>query len=133
MGPKWRTTMAGAAIFALAGAVPGMVVASAAGLGGVDAGSLAADTKVVAACDGDGMTAGFASHAMASGYVLTGVTLDGIADACAGSTLEVTLSDGAGGVLAQASTIVSGPSVTVALLADVPAAEVRGLGVLVTS
>jgi hypothetical protein len=89
--PKRRKRMV-AAIIAGAAAL-GVVGASAASLGGITSNSLGADTTVVASCDTDGVTLGV--------YRTTTVTVSGIAAACAGKALALTLKDSGGASLAS--------------------------------
>lgn len=84
-------TLAGVTVF-------GAVVASASTLGGITPDKLAAQDAVVAACDTTGVTT---SHTSAwdstdKRYEVTSVTVKGVADACDGQTLKVTLADSAG-------------------------------------
>lgn len=89
-------TLAGITVF-------GAVVASASTLGGLSPDKLGAQDAVVAACDTDGVTT---SHTSAwdttdERYEVTSVTVKGVADACDGQTLKVTLADSTGVSLAE--------------------------------
>ena len=119
-----RTWSAGLGVLAGACAASALAVGSAASVGGIGSGGLAAGTEVVAACDQDGMTSRFVTRARASGYVVTAVELNGVASACTGTQLALTLTDTGGTSLTEATTVVSGTSVTVA----VPPVPVEQLG-----
>jgi hypothetical protein len=67
------------------------------------------------------------------GYGVTGADVTGMADACAGRTLRLTFTGSDGAALAQASAPVTGPRARVALAAgaEVDAARVTGVSVVV--
>ena len=92
-----RRRRIGAAIIAGA-ATLGVVGASAASLGGITGNSLGADTAVIGGCDLDGVTLAYTNtyDATLGRYQTTAVNVTGIAPACAGKTLSLTLKDGAG-------------------------------------
>ena len=75
------------------GAATAAVVASAATIGTVDSTDLAAGTSVVASCDSDGIAVSYttAYDATLGGYRVSSVTLDGVADACVGQSVGITL------------------------------------------
>lgn len=75
-----------------------LVAGMAASLGGVTSTGLGADDTVVASCDTDGVTTDFTTAyttTPAAGFEVGDVTVAGIADACDGDTMTVTLT-GAG-------------------------------------
>ena len=100
----------------------GLGVASAATLGGLTSSSLGANETVVAACDTDGVTIAYtnAYDAATGKYRTMSATIGGMAPACTGKNLSVTLKDGTGASLAAASTAVTGATqaVNVAAAAD---------------
>jgi hypothetical protein len=81
----------------------GGVYAMAATLGGVTPGALGADDAAVASCDSDGVTTAFTSgwSASAKAYAVSAVGVSGIASACNGQTVKVTLVDSGGASLAE--------------------------------
>lgn len=110
----------------------GAVAASAATLGGVSTKSLGVGNAVVGACDTDGVDAAYATsyNATAKAYRVTGVTLSGVAAACAGQTAKVTLSQ-AGTPLSEASAPVTGTTLTLTLPTPVNAEAVDNIAVLI--
>ncbi len=87
-----RGTIAGV----LAGLVVfGAVFASAASLGGITSGNVGADNAAVASCDTDGVTTAYTTSwdTTDDRYEITSVTVTGIANACDGKTLSVSLLD----------------------------------------
>ncbi len=124
----------------LAGAIAlaffGVVAASAASLGGLTANNLGADNTVVASCDTDGvgLTYTTAYNAGTGAYEVTAATVTGVAAACGGQTLSLTLS-GAGGVsLGSGSVAVpaGGGSVAVPIAPNADAESVLGAAVVIT-
>jgi hypothetical protein len=73
----------------------GAVFASAASLGGITSGNVGADNAAVTSCDTDGVTTAYATSwdATDDRYEVTSVTVTGIANACDGKTLSVSLTD----------------------------------------
>jgi hypothetical protein len=73
----------------------GAVFASAASLGGITSGNVGADDATVASCDTDGVTTAYATawDGTDDRYEVTSVTVTGIANACDGKTLSVSLTD----------------------------------------
>ena len=114
--PKRRKRIAAAVIAGIAAL--GVVGASAASLGGITSNSLGADTVVVGSCDTDGVTLAYtnAYDATLGRYQTTTVTVSGIAAACAGKSLALTLKD-SGGVSLGSGTVASivGTSAAVAM------------------
>jgi hypothetical protein len=76
--------------------VSGLVVASAASLGGVGMNQLGAGSAVVASCDGDGVALDYvvAFDDASGAYVVTDVDVSGIDAACGGAEVSVVLSGG---------------------------------------
>ena len=110
------------AIAVIGASALGIGVASAATLGGLTSSSLGANETVVAACDTDGVTIAYtnAYDAATGKYRTTSATIGGMAPACTGKNLSVTLKDGTGASLATASAAVTGAAqaVNVAAAAD---------------
>ena len=83
----------------LLGALAGVTVfaavnGSAASLGGVTSGGLGADDSTVVSCDTDGVTTSYTTAyntTTAAGYKVDDITVTGIADACNGKTMKITL------------------------------------------
>lgn len=117
------------------------VIGMAASLGGVNAEELGADSAVVASCDTDGVTTSYATTYTAAGtagYKVGDVVVGGIADACDGATMSVTLTNGSDASLGDATTTVDVSSAggdtsdTVSLAADnVLAESVTGVHVVI--
>lgn len=84
---------------ASAAAVYAVTVALAASLGGVTTVDLGADGSAVASCDTDGVSTDYSIGFTSGSYKVDTVTVSGIADACDGQTLYVTLADSSGNVL----------------------------------
>lgn len=116
-----------------------VVVASAASLGGITSSSLGADDAAVSSCDTNGVTTSYTTTYTATapaGYKVGNVTVGGIADACDGQTLSVTLTGAASAPLAQSTqTVPTSAGVFTAVLdfsGDSVAAEsVTGVSVVV--
>jgi hypothetical protein len=116
VAPVRRKRMVAAVIAGVAAL--GVVGASAASLGGITSNSLGADTVVVGSCDTDGVSLAYtnAYDATLGRYQTTSVAVSGIAPACAGKALNLTLKD-SGGVSLGGGTVasISGTSATVTL------------------
>lgn len=115
-----------------AGIVGGATFGFAATLG-VNSDNLGAGGDAVGSCD-LAIDATYTAAYTATGYKVTNVVLSGIAPLCDGESFQITLSDVANasiteltGVIAQAS-----GSQTVPVTADVPAAAVEGIDVVVS-
>lgn len=93
-------------IAVLAGlAVFGVVFAMAASLGGITSDKVGADNTAVAACDTDGVATSYAVawDATDKRYEISSVTVSGVADACDGQTLSVSLTDSSGAQIGSGS------------------------------
>jgi hypothetical protein len=125
-----RTTLAIVAAVAAFAAVS----ASAAGLGGLTSQSLGAETKVIASCDSDGITANYttAYSVAAKEYQVTGVQLTGIAAGCTGQAVSMTLADAAGASLGGGSGTVSGTTQTFTLSSPASAKSAANLSVVIS-
>lgn len=112
----------------------GVLVASAATLGGVAAGSLGADVTVVASCDTDGVTVDFTnSYDAATGvYRVTSATVSGIAAPCNGLSISVTVVDAADASIAEGSGTVAGGSAVLALTPTGSTDPAAGVAVVIT-
>lgn len=106
--------------------------AAAASLGGLTVDNLGADANVVAACDTDGVTVNFGVAYQGGQYVVTDVTVGGIAAACAGQTLELTLFDSANTALGSGSLTVAGASENVVIASQPSAQAVTGVAVVIS-
>lgn len=120
------------------GAAAAAVVASAASIGTVNSTDLAAGVSTVTPCDSDGIDVSYttAYNAATDEYDVTSVTLSGVADACIGQRVKITLSDGTAS-LGEADVAV--PVYTGALDAQTadfavtaPAADVTNLAVVIS-
>ncbi|HMS13262.1 MAG TPA: hypothetical protein PKD80_09175 [Microthrixaceae bacterium] len=83
----------------------GIVGASAASLGGVTSTTLGADVGVVSSCDTDGVSLSFTNSydATLGRYQTTTVNIGGIAAACSGKALSITLKDATGASVGSGS------------------------------
>jgi hypothetical protein len=123
--------MAGAMVFSV-------VIGMAASLGGITSGSLGADDAVVASCDTNGVTTSYTTSygtGGTAGYHVGNVVVGGIADACDGDNLSVSLTGSGGTSLdEQTATVPSGAgtSATVSFAAsNVLAESVTGVHVVI--
>jgi hypothetical protein len=121
---------------AVAGAaVLGLGVASAASLGGLSSASLGAGDQVVASCDGDGMAVAYtnAYDSVSGKYRTTSVTVSGIAAACAGQSMSVTLYDSTKASIGTGTATVGATTTQVVTMTPTAAADaVTGVAVVVT-
>lgn len=120
------------------GAAAAAVVASAASIGTVNSTDLAAGTGVVAPCDSDGIDVTYttAYNAATDQYDVTTVTLAGVADACIGQRVKITLNDG---TVSLDEADVAAPTYTGGVDAQTadftvaaPAADVTGVAVVIS-
>jgi hypothetical protein len=112
----------------------GLGVASAATLGTLSSSSLGATDNIVASCDSDGVAIAYATaYDPASGkYRTSAATVSGMAAACTGKALSVTLRDTNGLALGNGTATVGGTSQVVTLSASVAADAVTGAAVVIT-
>src|SRR5215218_4957152 len=109
----------------------------AASLGGISGGSLGADSTVVASCDADGVTTSYTTSYddTAGEYVVTSVTVGGVANACDGKSISVTLSRSDGTAAGSGSTAIpvdgASTSVTVTLSPAASAENASNVHVLI--
>jgi hypothetical protein len=99
-GNRARTRRRNVSRRTIAGIVAGLTVfgavfASAASLGGITSGNVGADNAAVTSCDTDGVTTAYTTawDGTDDRYEVTSVTVSGIANACDGKTLSVSLTD----------------------------------------
>ena len=86
-----------------------IVVGMAASLGGITSGNLGADDAVVAACDTNGVATSYTTAYSATGtagYKVGNLTVSGIADACDGERMSVTLTGTSNASLGEQTTTV---------------------------
>jgi hypothetical protein len=107
-----------------------MIAASAATLGGINTSSLGAETDIVVSCDPDGIDVDFTVALSGGEYKTSAVNISGIAAACAGQDISVTLLDGTGASLGSA-----GPSAVAATTHSASitasASAVKGIAVVI--
>lgn len=107
-----------------------MVAASAASLGGITTSNLGAETDIVAGCDDDGIAVDFTLAFSGGEYRTSSVDITGIAAACNGQDISVTLLDGSGASIGSASAAtVAGTSHSASISAL--AADVEGIAVVI--
>ena len=117
-----------------------LVVASAASLGGIPSSSLGADDASFSSCDTNGVTTSYTTAYTTdapAGYKVGDVTVGGIADACDGQNMSVTLTGAGNASLAEVTQAVpSAAGVFTGVLDfsgdDVPAESVTGVSVVIT-
>ena len=127
-------------LFALAAAVVVFcsVLAMAASLGGITSDGLGADGTAVASCDADGVTTSYTTsyNATAGEYVVTAVTVGGVANACDGKSIQVTLANSSGTSVGSGSTTIpndgAATSVTVTLSSAASAQNAANVDVLIS-
>jgi hypothetical protein len=112
----------------------GLSAAAAASLGGLTTRDLGADNVGVASCDTDGVSVAYteAFDSSRGRSVVSGVTVSGLATACTGSTLHVTLADASGNSLSTGSAAIGGISQAVTMVAAPDATLVTNAAVVVT-
>lgn len=112
----------------------GLSAAAAASLGGLTSGDLGADNIGVTSCDTDGVSVGYttAFDSSSGRSVVSGVIVSGLATACSGATLQVTLADAVGGSLSTGSALIGGTSEAVTLV-TAPDAELVTDAVIVVA
>jgi anti-sigma-K factor RskA len=118
--------------------VSGAVVAMAASLGGITSDNLGADSAAVATCDSDGVSTSYttAYDATDGRYEVSAVVVSGVANACDGKAIAVTLANGAGTSVGSGSTTVpvdgAATVVTVTLSAAASAEDAANVHVLIS-
>ncbi len=109
----------------------GAVTASASSLGGVDTTDLGTSASVVASCDTDGVAVDYTTGYSNGDYRVSAVKLSGIATACSGQNVTVTLFDGTKASLAEKSGANAGATQTLTLTSPVAADAVKGVAVVI--
>jgi hypothetical protein len=125
-------------IAVLAGvAVTGIASAAAAGLGGLDTGSVGAESDVIAACQTSGAI-GIAFDTsydnVSAEFLVDAVDLSAVDAACDGQTIDIVLTDSADDEIASGSgtlTVTAGAA-TVGLATSVAAVDVEGIAIVIT-
>lgn len=112
----------------------GLSAAAAASLGGLTSRDLGADNIGVTSCDTDGVSVAYteAFDSSSGRSVVSGVTVSGLATACSGSTLQVTLADASGSSLSTGSALIGGASQAVTLVTAADAELVTNAAIVVT-
>lgn len=116
-------------------AVTGIASAAAAGLGGLDVGTLGAENEVVASCQTSGaITVDFTTSYDSSlpGYVVGAVELGNVDAACDGKSLDLTLSDADDEVLFDTSSTAAEGTTTVNIASTVSAESVEGISIVIS-
>ncbi len=118
-----------AALLVLGVAAP----AAAAGLGGLGADSVSADTSAIGSCDSDGVRVEYQVGASTSGRpTVTGVVLRSIHPSCTGSTVHLTVSGAGNRPLGTGTARVTGSTQTITLPTPVDATAVTGTALVIT-
>lgn len=114
-------------------ALAGIAVASAASLGGITGGTLGADTDVVASCNTDGVTVGYVSSYDATDgrYETTGVDVTAIDPSCDAKPIKVTLKDGAGVSLGEATGVVATDAASLTFATGIDSEAVEGIAIII--
>ena len=115
-------------------AVFGATFAFAATLGGVTTGTVGDSATVVASCDTDGVTTAFGAptwDATNQRYGLASVDVTGINAACNGLGIKVTVTDGSGAQLGEATGTVAAGAASLAFSPSVAAQSVAGIDVVI--
>jgi hypothetical protein len=112
----------------------GAVMAMASTLGGVTPDTLGAEDSAVVACDLNGVATSYPSawDAADDRYEVASVVVEGVADACDGLTVKVTLTDSAGDSLSEGTLAIPSDATvdhTVALAAGVSTEAVANVHV----
>jgi len=119
--------------------IAGLVVfggtfAFAAGLGSITTGTVGDSTVVVASCDTDGVTAAFGAPSWDSTnkrYGVTALNVTSINTACNTDAIKVTLKDGTGASLGEATGVVAAGAASLTFSPSVSAQSVAGMDVVI--
>jgi hypothetical protein len=111
-----------------------VAVASAATLGGITSTGLGAENTVVAACDTDGISVGYANQYAPGSqrFVVAQVIVSDIDPACTGKALALTLGGSGGAAVGSATVTVASTSETLAMADLPPAEDVESVAVVIT-
>jgi hypothetical protein len=116
----------------------GGVLAMAASLGGITSTKVGADNTALASCDTDGVTTSYTTAWDGSDdrYEISTVTVGGVAAACDGQTLSVSLTDTSGAQIGSGSMAIptdAATSFAVSLSTAASAKDSTGVHVLIAS
>jgi hypothetical protein len=116
----------------------GGVLAMAASLGGITSTKVGADNTSLASCDTDGVSTSYTTawDATDKRYEISTVTVSGVADACDGQTLAVSLTDTTGAQIGSGSAAIPTSAATsfpVSLSTAASAKDSTGVHVLIAS
>ncbi len=115
----------------------GGVLAMAASLGGITSSRVGADNATVAACDTDGVTTSYSTawDPTDERYEISSVTVSGVANACDGQTLSVSLTDSTGAQIGSGGGVIPVDALTTAFTVSLSAAasDSAGVHVLIAS
>jgi len=117
-------------------AVAGVSVASASSLGPISGTSTGSSTAIIGSCDTDGVNVTFQSSYddVLNGYGVTGVTVAGIAAACNGQNISVTIENSTGVSDSTVAATVSGATMNLTFTAGgILAEEATNVAVLIAS
>jgi hypothetical protein len=114
----------------------GGVLAMAASLGGITSTKVGADNTSLASCDTDGVSTSYTTgwDATDKRYEISSVTVAGVADACDGQTLNVSLTDSTGAQIGTGSFAIPTSAATsfgVSLTSAASAKDSTGIHVLI--
>jgi hypothetical protein len=112
----------------------GIAGASAASLGGLTSSGVGAENGAVTSCDTDGVSIAYATayDTTAGLYKVSTVTVSGLAAACSGKTLNITLYDAANASLGAGTATIAGTSQVVTMSPNANAKLVVGAALVVT-
>lgn len=99
----------------------GFSAVAAASAGGLTTGRLGADTRAVAACDTDGVTLAWDAptyNAAGRRYVQRTLVISGIAAACTGRRLRITVAQTSGAAITNGTVVIAGTTANVTLAAN---------------
>jgi hypothetical protein len=116
----------------------GGVLAMAASLGGITSTQVGADNTALASCDTDGVSTNYSTawDGTDDRYEISTVTVSGVADACDGQTLSVSLTDTSGNQIGSGSVAIPTSAATsfgVSLSTAASAEDSTGVHVLIAS
>lgn len=112
----------------------GLAAASAATLGGLTSATLGADNGAVTSCDSDGVTLAYTNvyNATSGLYETTQVTVSGMAAACTGKNLSLTLASASASLGSVSNVAITGVSQAFTLASPANAKLVTQAAVVIT-
>ncbi len=119
----------------LATGLLGVSAAAAASTGGLTTGRLGADTRGVAACDTDGVTLAWDPplyNAAGRRYVQRTLVVSGIAPACTGRRLRLTVAQASGAAITNGTVVIAGTTANVTLGANANIRVLTNLAVVIS-